>query len=130
MEKSHVGMGVHVCPVCGLEHDEVVLLQTRMGLKPQLTQHMFAGWKMCPEHQKLMDDGYVAMIEVTNQPTGMKDAHRTGRIAHVRASAWPNIFDHPVPPAMVAFAEIGLFEKLQEKVEDHHIMESAELHGH
>lgn len=130
MEKSHVGMGVHVCPVCGLEHDEVVLLQTRLGLPPKLTNHMFAGWLMCPEHQKLMDDGYVAMIEVSNQPTGLADAQRTGRIAHVRASAWPNIFNSPAPDKGIAFAEVGLFAILEQRMEDHHIMESAELHGH
>jgi hypothetical protein len=130
MEKSHVGMGVHVCPVCGLEHDEVVLVQTRMGLPPKLTRNMFAGWQMCPEHQKLQDDGYTAMIEVSNKPTGLADAIRTGQIAHVRNEAWPRIFDSQPPAGGIAFAEVGLFAKLQEKVEDHHIMESAELHGH
>ena len=130
MTKSHVGMGVHVCPVCGLEHDEAVLMQTRLGVPPRLTDHEFLGWKMCPEHQKLYDDGYIALIEVTNVPSGFKDALRTGQIAHVRASAWPKIFDCETPPVGVAFAEIGLFEKLKQKVEDHHIMEQAEYHGH
>lgn len=130
MTKSHVGMGIHVCPVCCLHHDEVVLVQTRMGLPPKLTSNMFAGWAMCPEHQKLLDEGYTAMIEVTGQPIGLADADRTGRIAHVRNEAWPRIFNTEPPAGGIAFAEVGLFDKLQEKVEDHHIMESAELHGH
>ena len=130
MTKSHVGMGFHVCPVCGLEHDEAVLLQTRLGLPPKLTAHEFLGWKMCPEHQKLQDDGYTAMIEVTNKPSTLKDALRTGRIAHVRNSAWPKIFNTEPPEGGIAFAELGLFDKLQEKVEDHHIMEMAEANDH
>lgn len=119
MDKSHVGMGFHVCPVCGVEHDEVVLLQTRLGLPPKLTALEFVGWKMCPEHQKMRDDGYTAMIEVSNKPTGLADAVRTGQIAHIRNSAWPNLFDSLPPEGGIAFAEAGLFTKLQEKVAAH-----------
>jgi hypothetical protein len=128
MTKSHVGMGVHVCPVCGLEHDEVVLLDR--FLRKSLTSKMFAGWKMCPEHQKLRDEDYTALIEVTGKPTGLADADRTGRIAHVRNLAWPKIFDSMPPDGGIAFAEVGMFDKLQIMVEDHHIMELAEVNGH
>ena len=128
MEKSHVGMGVHVCPVCGLEHDPVVLLHR--FLKNALTQHEFAGWVMCPEHQKLYDEGYIALIEVIGKPDGLATAERTGRVAHVRASAWPKIFNSPVPEHGLGFAEVGLFTILEQKMEDHHIMESAEFYGH
>lgn len=128
MKKSYVGMAYHVCPVCGTEHDPAVLLDRRM--RNTLTDHEFAGWQMCPEHQKLKDGGYVAMIEVSNKPTGMANALRTGQIAHVRSEAWPKIFNSPVPPAMVAFAEVGLFAQLQEQVEDRHIMALAESRGH
>jgi hypothetical protein len=130
MEKSHVGMGVHVCPVCGLEHDEVVLLQTRLGLPPKLTRNMFAGWQMCPEHQKFYDEGYIALVEVIGKPDGLATADRTGRVAHVRASAWSNIFNSPVPEHGLGFAEVDLFTILEQKMEDHHIMESAEYYGH
>jgi hypothetical protein len=128
MEKSHVGMAHHVCPVCTKEHDPVVLLDRR--LRNTLTSHEFAGWKMCEEHQKLYDDGYIALIEVTGEPAGVASANRTGRVAHVRAAAWPKIFNSPVPEHGLGFAEVGLFTILEQKMEDHHIMESAEFYGH
>lgn len=128
MEKSHVGMAHHVCPVCAQEHDPVVLLDRRM--RNTLTSHEFAGWTMCPEHQKLYDEGYIALIEVNGKPDGLATADRTGRVAHVRASAWPKIFNSPVPEHGLGFAEVGLFAILEQRMEDHHIMELAELNGH
>lgn len=118
-EKSHVGMGVSVCPVCGVEHDEVVLLDMR--LQKTLTRHMFNGWAMCAEHSRLKDEGYIALAEVKNQsrPT-LKTADRTGLICHVREAAWAKIFDVPVPAQGLAFVEIGTIEKLQMLQEKQH----------
>jgi len=117
MDKSHVGMGHYICPVCGQNHGEEVLLNR--FLRPTLTQNEFLGFAMCEEHQKLRDDGYTAMIEVSNKPTGLADAIRTGQIAHIRNTAWPNLFDSLPPDGGIAFAEVGLFTKLQEKVAAH-----------
>lgn len=112
MEKSHVGTGVSVCPVCGHEHDEVVLVHKR--LQKTLSQHMFMGWAMCGEHQSLKDEGYIALVEVANtSPPTLENAQRTGRIAHVRATAWPDIFNVPVPDKGMAFVEQGTIDVLQ-----------------
>jgi hypothetical protein len=113
-EKSHVGMGFHVCPVCGKEHDEVVLLDRR--LRNTLTNHMFAGWSMCEEHQKLRDDGYIALIETSNRPTGLADAVRTGQLAHISSGAYPHFFNSEPPPGGIAFVEVGVIAKLQEAI--------------
>ena len=116
-EKSHVGMGYALCPVCGEKHDEVVLLQTRMGAPPKLNRDNFTGWAMCPEHQKLKDEGYVAMVVVTNteQPT-LETANRTGDIMHVRESVWPRIFNVPVPPKGLAFIDLEAFTQIKARV--------------
>jgi len=113
-EKSHVGMGFHVCPVCGKEHDEVVLLNRR--LRNTLTNHMFAGWSMCEEHQKLRDNEYIALVEVINQPTSLADAVRTGQLAHVRSSVYPHFFNSEPPPGGIAFVEVGVIAKLQDAI--------------
>lgn len=113
MSKSHVGMGHHVCPVCGLKHDEVVLLNR--FLRDTLTDNMFMGFALCPEHQKLWDDGYVALVEVSNQPKDFQSAERTGNLAHVRAEAFSRLFDQPAPEKAIAFVEIGVIQKLKEQ---------------
>ena len=116
-EKSYVGMGHSVCPICGAKHSEVVLLNMR--LKSTFTNESVPiELKLCPEHQKMKEDGYIALIEVTNKPTSFQDADRTGQIAHVRASAWDSIFfDAPIPPGGVCFVEVGVIEKLKKLTE-------------
>ena len=131
MEKSHVGMAHHVCPVCGTEHDPVVLLDRR--LRNTLTRHEFAGWQMCPEHQQLCHDGFTALVEVTNQPQSLADADRTGRIAHVRNTVWAQIFDMPLPDKGLAFVHPEAFAMLEAKhqaAHDEHLCAQAEFHGH
>lgn len=116
-QKSHVGMGHSLCPICCKEHDEVVLVDTR--LRQTLTKDMITGWAMCPEHKRLKDEGYVALVEVsnTNAPT-LENAVRTGNLAHVRAEAWPHLFNVPVPERGMCFVEPGAIQKLQKVTED------------
>jgi len=113
-EKSHVGMGYHLCPVCGNKHDEVVLLDKR--LKATLARENFMGWAMCAEHQKLRDDGYIALVECKNTSpvSKLEDADRTGRLAHIRTEVFKELLNMLVPEGGLAFVEDGLIAKLQE----------------
>lgn len=113
MTKSHAGIGVTLCPVCCAEHDEVVLLDRR--LKASLEPKSVTGWDMCPEHKRLKAEGYVALVECTNQPKGLNDAQRTGNLAHVRASVWGHLFNVPVPAGGMCFVDVGVIAKLKEK---------------
>lgn len=108
--KSHVGLGFSVCPVCGIKHDEVVLLN--MHLRNSLRKDNFMGWSMCVEHKKLELE-YVALVEVSNttQPT-LENAIRTGVVAHVRREAWPIVFNSKVPNVPMVFVECGVVDKL------------------
>lgn len=115
MPKSHVGMGYSICPVCGTKHDEVVLLDRQ--LKNTLECDNFMGWAMCPEHEKLRQEGYIALIEVKNQPSGLADADRTGNIAHVRDSAWQKLFNTPIPPKGITFIEVGVLEQIKQRTQ-------------
>lgn len=110
--RNYVGMGVHVCPVCLKEHDEVVLIDK--SLRPTLEKRSFMGWAMCAEHEERWREGYIALIECSDdrQPT-LENVNRTGAIAHVRKEAWPCIFNTPAPDTPIAFVEQGVIERLQ-----------------
>mgnify|MGYP003442736158 FL=1 len=108
-EKSHVGMGHSLCPVCGAKHDEVVLLHKY--LQPVLARDTALGWDLCPEHKKMHPE-FVALVECKDQPTSLNDADRTGWLAHVRRAVWENIFNTPPPPGPMAFVEEGVIETL------------------
>jgi hypothetical protein len=112
-DKSHVGMGYDLCPVCTVKHNETVLLNKR--LKDTLARENFTGWSMCAEHQKLKDEGYVALVVATNAEEGptLSNALRTGALMHIRESAWPNITSAPVPPQGMAFITPETFEKIK-----------------
>ena len=60
-EKSHVSIERGVCSVCGLEYDSgSTLLDKR--LRASLETHTTTGWGLCPEHQRLFEDGFVANV--------------------------------------------------------------------
>jgi hypothetical protein len=112
---NYVGMGVHICPVCLKEHDEVVLIDK--CLRPTLKRRNFVGWALCTEHEELWQNGYIALIECTNsQQTTLEGAERTGAVAHVRKEVWPHIFNTPVPNTPIAFVQQGVIDRLQAMV--------------
>ena len=113
-EKSHVGMGFHVCPVCGKEHDEVVLLDNR--LKDSLKPRNFVGFELCPEDKEKSKD-FMALIEVSNMPEHdtmqIQEANRTGKIAHVRRSVLPLLVNVEVPADQdMMFVQEGVIDEL------------------
>lgn len=56
MSKSHVAKEMHFCQVCGQTHAVGILLDRR--LKDSLE----------PEHDKLDQDGYIALVVTTDVP--------------------------------------------------------------
>lgn len=98
LEKSHVGMGHNVCPICGAKHNEVVLLDTR--LRPTLTTNEHLGYKLCPDCAGRTGE-YIALVAATTmvkaETVKMEDARRTGEIAWVRRTVAARIFNIRMP---------------------------------
>ncbi len=119
--KSHVGMGHALCPVCGVKHDETVLLDTR--LKPTLTDNMFTGWALCPAHEALRNE-FLVLVECSNNPPegatiGPEDAVRTGNIYHVRRSVANQLFNVRLDPTLpMVFVEVGVIAAIQAMVKE------------
>lgn len=96
MTKSHVTMETGICPICGKEEETgTVLLDTR--LRERFEMHTPTQWKLCAEHQKLHEDGFIALVEASNPPldvTRMQpgDARRTGLICHVKRNIATELF--------------------------------------
>jgi hypothetical protein len=128
MEKSYVTMITNLCLVCGCQFDTGELAIDRR-LRPKFDMHTIMGMGLCPEHEKLYKDGFIALVEIdpektTREHTGSikpENAHRTGPIAHIRGTVWEHIFDSKLPmgdsglmrPAV--FVEPGVIEMLAEK---------------
>lgn len=125
-DKSHVSLEQRVCLVCGSTFDTgAILLDKR--LRQNLERHTVTGWGLCPEHERLFQEGYVALVECDPQRSGgapssgsMKpeQAYRTGRLAHLKHETFANVFNVPVAAVQpCVFVEPGVIDYLQAMVE-------------
>lgn len=96
MEKSYVTMEQKVCEVCGKTYDTNAILMDRR-LRPTFDMHTTTGWGLCPEHEKLYKDGYVALVVVKNAGEGRilkrEEADRTGEVIHMRRTVAEKMFN-------------------------------------
>lgn len=124
-EKSHVSLEQHVCLICGVAFDTgSILLDKR--LRASMERHTATGWGLCPEHQKLSDDGFVALVECDPQRSGSpagggrlkpEQAYRTGRLAHLKRDVFAEVFNVPIAANQpCVFVEPGVIEQLQSMV--------------
>jgi len=122
-DKSHVSMEQHVCLVCGVTFDTgVVLLDKR--LRASMERRTKTGWGLCAEHQKLADDGFVALVECDPQRSGSpggspkpEQAYRTGRLAHLKRHVFTTVFNVPIEANQpCVFVEPGVIAQLEAMV--------------
>lgn len=124
-DKSHVSLEQHVCMVCGQPFDTGSLLLDRR-LKPTLAPRTPTGWGLCPQHQKLSDQGFIALIECDLDRSGAPSAgerlkpeqmQRTGRLAFVKRAVFSKIFDTSIMANQpCVFVEAGLIERIETMV--------------
>jgi len=121
-DKSHVSLEQHLCVVCGALFDTGAILLDRR-LRASLQRHTTTGWGLCPEHERLRSQGFVALVECDPQRSAARsadgrlkpdEAHRTGRLAHIRRVAFARVFGVPIDEQQaVVFVEPGVIERLQ-----------------
>jgi hypothetical protein len=123
-DKSYVSLEQRVCLVCGTSFDTGNLLLDKR-LRASMKRHTATGWGLCPEHQKLFDDGFVALVECDPQRSGSpaggrmkpEQAYRTGRVAHLRRTAFAQVFNVPIEDKQACvFVEPGVLNHLQAMV--------------
>lgn len=115
MEKSHVGLGHHICPVCGIPHDEMVLIDKY--LRSTLTSNEFVGWELCSEHATQQANGYVFLVELSSQPADSSLSatwsHRTGQYVALKKEVAKQLFGEAKE---FAFCDTDLIPQLQEMI--------------
>ncbi|ABM59436.1 hypothetical protein [Verminephrobacter eiseniae] len=122
-DKSHVSMEQRVCLVCGVAFDTgAILLDKR--LRASMERHTTTGWGLCAEHQKLADDGFVALVECNPQRSGSpggsvkpEQAYRTGRLAHLKRHVFAKVFNVTIEASQpCVLVEPGVIEQLEAMV--------------
>ena len=87
-----------------------------------MKRYTVTGWGLCPEHQKLSDDGFVALVECDPQRSGSpagngklkpEQAYRTGRLAQLKREVFAQVFNVPIAADQpCVFVEPGVIEQL------------------
>lgn len=123
-DKSYVSLERRLCLVCGTPFDTGTLLLDKR-LRASMKRHTTTGWGLCPEHQKLSDDGFVALVECDPQRSGSpaeghlkpEQAYRTGRLIHLRRTVFAKVFNVSIEDKQACvFVEPGVIEQLQTMV--------------
>lgn len=124
-DKSHVSLEQHVCLVCGTYFDTGAILLGKL-LRASMERHTATGWDLCPEHQKLSDDGFVTLVECDSERSGSpagvgrvkpEQAYWTGRLAHLKRKVFIELLNVPIAANQpCVFVEPSVVEQLQEMV--------------
>jgi len=124
-DKSHVSLERHVCLVCGVTYDTGNLLLDKR-LRASMERYTTTGWGLCAEHQKLSDNGFVALVECDPQRSGSpagggrlkpEQAYRTGKLAHLKRHVFAEMFNVPIEANQpCVFVEPGVIEQLASMV--------------
>ena len=122
---SYIEMEQKQCPICGVihKHKTGILLGKRLkDIDPEKT---ITGRALCEEHDLLWEDGFVALVVVTNTAGNPEhddklkfgSADRTGDVMHMQKNAFCHVLgvpDDEVKP--MVFIDTILFNKLKEMV--------------
>lgn len=125
MSKSYTAMEKKICIVCAQTYDTgAILLDKR--LQESLENPTISGTGICPEHTKMHENGYIALVEI--DPTKSKvpaknnikqeDAYRTGTVAHIRREVAKEMFDisEEVLEGVMLFTEKAVLDKISEQM--------------
>ena len=119
MSNDFVAKELAVCQVCGVEHMTGVLLHKHLRPIKNTVTH----YEMCEEHQKLADDGYVAMVvideaasTIINDSVKPGEEYRTGEIIHARQKVLNRLLDVEITNKVIFIDDevAEKFHKLQE----------------
>lgn len=116
-DRSHVSLEQHRCLICGTTFETGTLLLDKR-LRPSMERLTLTGWGLCPEHQQLFDDDFIAFVEITNTEDtspSFESADRTGRVMHIRRPAAEELFGQPFSKPF-AFIALGVIEHIQQNV--------------
>lgn len=123
MSNDFVAMETNLCPVCGIEHsyNTGILIDKRM----KKIKNTLSGYSLCQEHDQLLKDGYIALIEVTddyttNEVISLKSANRTGKIAFVKRKLADKMFNisDSSPLMFIDREAMSEIEKIFNKIEE------------
>lgn len=115
MDKSHVAMGVHICPVCFKKHSDEGVILLDKKLENTLDREVVMGYAVCNEHTK---DGYYTLVGINNETNTT-----TGEVAWAKKEVVVGMqLEEPyktfVEENGFMFVSAGLIQQLNDAMQD------------
>lgn len=100
-KKEVAALEQKICIVCGKCHDTGIILIDGHGRPIFSDDTVVTGYHLCEEHQKMFDEGYIALIEINPERSNLsedgilepKDVYRTGAVVHIKKSLADKLFE-------------------------------------
>ena len=126
-DKSYVSMEQKNCLVCAKAFETGAILLDRR-LQASLDRYTATGWGLCSEHQKLNQEGFIALVECDPAKSDTPDANgmikpwkffRTGVVTFLKREVFFQIFGQPVPKDFVpcVFVEPAVTQFVKSRVD-------------
>jgi hypothetical protein len=123
MDLSPVTIEQSVCPICGKAEDSGNIVLD-MKLRDVFEMRTPGQWNLCAAHQKLSDDGFIALVEadpkspkLANGNTDPACAYRTGTVVHILRDVAVALFGLALDPRWpMVFVEPHITKRLHELV--------------
>lgn len=109
----------YYCVVTGKEWESGELAFLGWNKGKEAERYTTMGYRVCPEVQEKLDEGYIAAIVVDAEKTDdVKNPYRTGEIMYIKERAWREIFDDDVPAEKVTFIDTDVRDGLKDEAEE------------
>lgn len=94
---TNAAIGYYRCPVCNKRHGDMLLVHGQAIFD---NVQSFLGWALCERDEALHLQGFVALVEVEEEPDGWTayaqleaaEPLRTGNVFHVLRDRWGTMF--------------------------------------
>lgn len=115
------------CPIDGKIYETGGILMLGRNKGEEAPRHTVTGLQPCPDCQKLLDDGFIALVVVDSEKSGQKDingnldpskAHRTGDIAWLKKHVANDLFEADCSKLEMIFVDQQIHERLQQMAKE------------
>jgi len=123
MDNNYVAMERLMCPICGETHQHKAGILIDKHFKNIPEDKTTTGYGLCKQDDERCDEGYLAMIVVSNDEPSIggntlkfNKANRTGEILYIREQVYKQLINIDAKETPFMFISVEAAEEIKELV--------------